>query len=526
MRGDAPHYLAVSHSLIHDFDLDLRNQYDPDGEPFFYTGDLASTARAGRDGRLYPRPNVGLPVALLPAYVAAETIAAVLPESFLNIVSWDRSIAVRDLLSFGMAILYAWTAVMTLRIAKKIRPDGKAATVATIVAFATPPLLAISILVFPEIPVAFLGIWFLSKQLRGDSPGYLRTIPLALLPWFDVRYVAISLVGLAWIMWEARRQSRDFRSLAAIVTLPLASAAAYLVLSAWMFGPSLGFGSGREIALVAAVAMRGAVGLLLDADFGLLVIAPFWLVAIAGAPEVRNEFPGYATFASLAFLATWGLAAFSEEWWGGYSPPARFLVPVLPLLVPMLTAGFARLAVGSGRWLVYAGIGWAVMMSWVLVRAPINLWTAPSMSRGLVAASFIGAWRSEQLPTSDVDIAAFREHIRAGDLESVAAALDRGIDPARGLSVAVRRNQPAILSLLVDRGASGTEAARACGRGRGKVERASGSSKRPVSLSTLPRTEVRRRSCWRRGEATAMRWSDCLTAVPHRTPLRTPAKRG
>lgn len=384
MRGDAPHYVAVSHSIIHDFDLDLRNQYDPDAEPFFNTGDSANTVTAGRSGRLYPRPAIGLPIVLLPAYVAAEAIAAVLPESLLSAARWNRAIALRDLLSLAMAVLYAWTAVLTLRLTKRIRPDGRAATVATIVAFLTPPLLSMSFLVFPEIPAAFLGVWFVSEQLRADPRRHRRMIPLALLPWLDLRYAAISLIGLAWVLREERQEQRDVRSLAATMALPFTSVAAYILLSAWMFGSSLGFGPGQQIALAVAGAIRGSVGLLLDGDFGLLVLAPFWVFAIAGVPELRRDSPRYAAFASLAFLATWGSAAFSAEWWGGYSPPARHLVPVLPLLVPMLAAGFARLAAGAGRWLVYAGVAWAAMVSSVLVTTPINLWTDPINSRGLL----------------------------------------------------------------------------------------------------------------------------------------------
>jgi ankyrin repeat protein len=101
------------------------------------------------------------------------------------------------------------------------------------------------------------------------------------------------------------------------------------------------------------------------------------------------------------------------------------------------------------------------MMSWILISSPINLWTDPSISRGLMATSFVGPRTPEQPRAVDLDVDAFRESVRAGDLESVEAGLDDGIDPARGLSTAVRSNQPAVLSLLVSRGASGPAAARA-----------------------------------------------------------------
>ena len=55
MSGDAPHYLAVSHSLVHDFDLDLANQYEP-GTNFLFRTTPGQHARRGRGDRLYPFP--------------------------------------------------------------------------------------------------------------------------------------------------------------------------------------------------------------------------------------------------------------------------------------------------------------------------------------------------------------------------------------------------------------------------------------------------------------------------------------
>ena len=56
MTADAAQYLAVSHSIAHDFDLDLdlRNQYSPDGGYLFRDAAAGPFARSGRAGRLYP----------------------------------------------------------------------------------------------------------------------------------------------------------------------------------------------------------------------------------------------------------------------------------------------------------------------------------------------------------------------------------------------------------------------------------------------------------------------------------------
>ena len=462
LRGDALHYVAISESLAHDFDLDLSNQYGAAAAERPYTPADDAPLRRGPNGSLYPPPHIGLPLALTPVYLAAEAAARALPDGFLQALRWNRANAFRDILSLAMVLLYAWTAVLTLRIAKRLRPHGHAATAATIVAFLTPPLLTMSFLVFPEIPAALLVVWFLGEQLREPPRSHVRFVPLALLPWLHGDYAAISVLGIGWILWTDRRAPGGWRALAPGAAIPLGSALAYALLSWWTSAANAGPAVPRwGPALVVAGAVRGFAGLLMDRDFGLLTIAPFWAFAFSGAAGLRRAVAGYVVFASTVFLSLSCLAAFSGEWWGGYSPPARFLVPALPLLVPMLAEGFGSVARGRSRWLLYAAVGWAVMLTLVFASKPINLWTDPSASRGLMAAAFGGSGEAPPLEASALDVEAFVRAVREGDLESVAAAIDRGIDPGRGLGEAARNNRPEVLSLLLEKGAGGLDAARA-----------------------------------------------------------------
>ena len=112
------------------------------------------------------------------------------------------------------------------------------------------------------------------------------------------------------------------------------------------------------------------LGLLFDQKFGLLPYAPIYLIAIGGAWAMlrTSELRWFAA----ALIGT--IAAFVASstrmymWWGGSSAPARFLVPIVPLLAPMIAVSFqraqslARTAFGVllGVSLAIAGIGvWA-----------------------------------------------------------------------------------------------------------------------------------------------------------------------
>ena len=248
MSGDAPHYLAVSHSLVHDFDLDLANQYGP-GANFLFRTNPGEHARRGRGDRLYPFHSIGLSVLIAPAFLVAEQIALRLPESVLAAVSWDPFLACRDLLSVAMIALYIATAMFTLRAARSIvegiGADGAAKLVpaVTFLAFATPPLLSLSILVFTEVPAAFLCAWFLSESVEATPRKQRRLLALALLPWLHPRYAIIWIAGFFWVVGRAdSRETRSWGSALSYVAVPAASATALVASGWWMFGTLIPLG--------------------------------------------------------------------------------------------------------------------------------------------------------------------------------------------------------------------------------------------------------------------------------------------
>ena len=88
---------------------------------------------------------------------------------------------------------------------------------------------------------------------------------------------------------------------------------------------------------------RGHLGLLLDQEFGLLPAAPVFALAIAGLVVAVTERrwrlvlltagPFLVAWYYLGAVALGGIAARGVSYWyGGFSPPARFLMAGLPLL--------------------------------------------------------------------------------------------------------------------------------------------------------------------------------------------------
>jgi hypothetical protein len=96
----------------------------------------------------------------------------------------------------------------------------------------------------------------------------------------------------------------------------------------------------------------GLLGLLFDQKYGILIYGPFYLLAFCGLwLMARRQSDAVETAARRSDLAWLGLVALPylmimgdyKQWWGEWGPPARYLVPVLPLLAVPLSLALAEL---------------------------------------------------------------------------------------------------------------------------------------------------------------------------------------
>ncbi len=439
LSGNTIHYLALSHSLVYDRDFDLNNQYARDGDAIFFPGEADGHTRLGRNGNLYTLHPVGLPIAMAPVYALAAVVTSAIPESLLERVRWDRARACRDLLSLAMALLYAWTAVLTLRTTNTILRKEQGGTAAVVVAFATPPLVCMSILVFPDLPAACLLAWFAHEAVKPEPRRWALALPLALLPGLHVRFALLSAIGLAWLCVKARRQERFAWTSLVAAALPVVffSLAALGLSNWWMFG-SISLLEDQGL----LIGVSGLTGLLLDPDYLLLIVAPFWLVTLAGLASLRRIHSDYIAFAAFSLLSLWFSAGLTTDWWEGQSPPARLLVPSLPLLVPLLAAGFKRLSGSWHRWPVYGVLAWSLSITTIFLIEPARMWVEPGKGLNLFPSSVISFTKADR--------ANYFAVIRKGDVESVRLFLDAGFSPEAALPEAARRGQAKLLELLLE----------------------------------------------------------------------------
>src|SRR4051794_7934856 len=141
--GAEPHYLLTAKSLVEDGDIDLTDDYRARGYRDFHPGTLEPQGLLTR-GRLDEPHGVGFPIVIAPAFAIAG----------------EKGVEV------FLAAVAALAVVLAYRLALRVVPDPWALG-ATLAVGLSPPLLAYSTAVYPELTAAAL--------LAGAPPPPLRT---------------------------------------------------------------------------------------------------------------------------------------------------------------------------------------------------------------------------------------------------------------------------------------------------------------------------------------------------------------
>ena len=333
VSGDEPHYLLMAQSLWREGDLDLADNLAREDWRENTPGPVRPHFGAPRaDGRPFPAHSPGLPLVLAPVYAAGGRLLCVVV----------------------LALSGAGVTVVAWRLAAQAGGTGEGAFVAWLAALG-PPVAFYSFHVYTEVPSALAAGGALALLLGPGSVASAASAALlaAALPWLHVKMIAAA--AALGMVAAIRLRGRPLAVFCAVATVCAGGYLAYYYVI---------FGTASPLAIYGGLPagqrgspVRALVGLLLDRSYGLLWHAPVFLIALAGLSEAwrRRLWPhALLAVAALAPVLWWRM------WWGGQCPPARFLVPLVPLLA--VCAGLRSDPVrGLARWRwVLAGLGLAV----------------------------------------------------------------------------------------------------------------------------------------------------------------------
>lgn len=328
-NGDEPQYLMVAESLLRDADLTLDIDFAEERYRAFHPEKLDPHFRIrGREGEIYSLHAIGLSVLILPGYAIAGYAGA----------------------STFMALLGVVLALEIRRLVRSLAGDETIAEGVSWVAALSPPVIHYAGLIFTEIPAALLLATGLRHAAFGSSRASLAWAALcaSALPWFNVRYGILS-IAIAVATGARLKASPSWRGdVLRPVLIAAASFAALLLFHFTLWGfwdPRRVYGRQREFAL--DVVPTGLPGLFFDQEFGLLPYAPVYGLAIAGGAALWRRNRALALGGCVAVAGVIAVASAWPMWRGGFNPPARFLVPLVPLLTASLGALFTKVRFGA-----------------------------------------------------------------------------------------------------------------------------------------------------------------------------------
>jgi hypothetical protein len=341
LSGDEPHYLLITYSLLHDRDFEVQNNYSALDHQHFYRGKIEPRLASGTP---YSVHGIGLPLLLLPGFAAFGLIGVLLTEALLS--------------ALLLCAIYQASLRMT---------SSASASLAAALGFGlTSPALFLSVSAYPELPAALIASLTVLRLSKSDSGrglsifGY--SLALGALPFFHVKFLPLAVLLIAAFAFELKgKRLRVWLAAGAGISM-----GAFLLFTLVTFGsldPTASYG--RQRIFLDRVPL-GIAGLLFDQEYGLLLHAPFYLLGFAGIVTLFRRRASWGLLTLLALLSISIPGAAHPLWSGGTSPPARFLLPALPLLSIAAAALLSReREIGVGRlapWLFASSIVLALSM--------------------------------------------------------------------------------------------------------------------------------------------------------------------
>ncbi len=391
--GDEPHYLLMTHSLLHDGDLELTDDYaNQDYRAYMQVPAKLDPHVVGgrRPGSQYSFHSPGTAFYLLPFYA----LGSLLGQTGLIL-----------LVRFGMSLLGALFVLLLYLFTLQETRDEPAALWVFALALFTSPLYFYSIHVYPEVIVALLSFLAFRILRAGDGLNRGKAVLAGLIIgsffWFHaLKYIFIAGPLLVYGLWSFVRKRRrpdeaglflaSFASLAALYFVFQSALYGSASLSTVSWRGSLGAGETIDYLkwLATGIPLKfrweTLAGYFFDQKDGLLFYAPVWIFAFLGlAAMARSKAKelGWLLFIAAPYVLVSALLTQRT----GYAPQARPLVAVF-WVMPLFLVHYLRRSPRKvySALFVCAAVA-SILMTWLLLRNPLALYqetTQGSVERG------------------------------------------------------------------------------------------------------------------------------------------------
>lgn len=321
--GDQVHYLVMTHSLLQDYDFDLKNDYQSERYREYWDDELDPHIPVRQFGpespEWYSLHNPGLPILISP---------------FVKFFGNKGSLLVMISISLLMIFLtYLWT--------KQITKNKWCALLGTGAMLTSVFFIALNGYLFPNMLIAalFLGAMLLLEKKKITRAQFiLLGFILGIGPWFHVKlllsFATIGIIAVVQIILSKKSWNNRIIDLLALILPALVLVGLFeLKLYQWygVILPSQTF-AGDIIFFVSAIDSLPAI--LFDATKGIFTNNPAFLLIFLGLPIWLRKSPKQILKLFLIIGPSFFLQLTFLDWWGGWSPSGRYFIDILPILMP------------------------------------------------------------------------------------------------------------------------------------------------------------------------------------------------
>jgi hypothetical protein len=365
--GDEPHYLIISQTLLKYHNLNVMLDYSHGDYRAFYPYNIDPHLSHGANGQLLPLHSIGAPLLwLLPFYLLGR-LGAVFFISLLSV----------------LIILNIYKFLITMNI------GAKYAFVVCLAYAIASPLYMYSHLTFIEPVGALICIYVLRKIFQNElslSGLLVSSLLLGILPWVHIRFAFFELVLFFALLYKiyAHHQLKHFKYYACLflpVTMLFITYELYTYKFWATFNPAaIEINDIHNHSMPFVISpLTGIVGTFLDQQYGFLINFPIFLLLFPGIVlAIKNKYARYNLLMLLLTVPYILLFSSFKNWTGGWSPPARLIFVLLPLLSFYPAYALEQISTLFSQLVLAAAILYGLSYNLLSLTPPLNSFNSPT----------------------------------------------------------------------------------------------------------------------------------------------------